>query len=266
MNCDQADKLLMDSLMGTLSAEDRRQLDEHLSSCDRCREEATNVESLWQDLGDLGETGQAVPSDKLTRRFRLALADFEADLRETARPGFAEWWTGLWSAHPAWQAAFSAALVVVGVLLGTTFPSRQTTRGEINQLRAEMNTMSRAVTVSLLQHQSASERLRAVSWSRRAGSDNQVLTALLDSVRHDPNVNVRLAAVDALAAYAGTGTVRTGLIDSLTVEESPLVQLAVLEAVAGEEGLRNGELRKLTDSGVVDEAVLEHFAAQAESL
>ncbi len=44
------------------------------------------------------------------------------------------------------------------------------------------------------------------------------------------------------------------------------MQLAVLEAVAGEEGLRNGELRKLTDSGVVDESVLQHFAAQAESL
>jgi len=144
--------------------------------------------------------------------------------------------------------------------------SKESTRGEIDQLRAEMDTMSRAVTISLLQHQSASERLRAVSWSRVAGSDNQVLTALLDSARHDPNVNVRLAAVDALAAHADSGPVRTGLIDTLAMESSPLVQLAVLEAVAGEEGLRNGELRKLTDSGVVDESVLQHFAAQAESL
>lgn len=266
MNCEKADKLLMDSLMGALSAENRRDLDEHLATCERCREEAQGMESIWQDLGDLDESSVEVPSAKLTRRFRLALADFEANLDTPLRPRFAEWWAGLWSARPAWQAAFSAALLVIGVLLGAGMTSRQSTRGEIDQLRAKMDTMSRAVTISLLQHQSASERLRAVSWSRMAGSDNQVLTALLDSARQDPNVNVRLAAVDALAAYADTGPVRTGLIDTLGVEESPLVQLALLEAVAGEEGLRNGEYRKLSESGAVDESVLQHFAAQAESL
>lgn len=266
MNCDQADKLLMDSLMGALSAEDRQALDEHLTTCERCREEAMGVESLWQDLGDLDQARVEVPSDKLTRRFRLALADFETNLQETSRPGFREWWAGLWTARPAWQAAFSAALLVMGVFVGAGMTSKETTRSEIDQLRAEMDTMSRAVTISLLQHQSAAERLRAVSWSRMAGSDNQVLTALLDSARQDPNVNVRLAAVDALAAHADSGPVRTELIDTLDVEDSPLVQLALLEAVAGEAGLRNGELQKLTESGVVDASILQHFAAQAESL
>jgi hypothetical protein len=266
MNCENADKLLMDSLMSALEAPDRQALDEHLATCESCREEATGVESLWQDLGDLDASRHEVPSDKLTRRFRLALADFETDLHETPQPGFKQWWAGLWTARPAWQAAFSAALLLLGVLVGASMTSQDSTRDEFDQLRAEMDTMSRAVTISLLQHQSASERLRAVSWSRMTGSDNQVLTALLDSARQDPNVNVRLAAVDALAAHADAGPVRTGLIDTLGVEKSPLVQLALLEAVAGEEGLRNGELRKLTESGLVDESVLHHFASQAESL
>ena len=39
-----------------------------------------------------------------------------------------------------------------------------------------------------------------------------------------------------------------------------------LQAVAGDEGLANGELRMLTESGVVDETLLQYFAAQAESL
>ena len=266
MNCDKADKLMMDSLLGELRAEDRFELDKHLADCERCHEAVTGMESLWEELGDLEEPGHKIPSDRLTRRFRLALADFEADLQEKSRPGLAEWWASLWTTRPALQAAFSAALLVFGVLLGTGLSSRQATRGEIDELRAEIDTMSRAVTISLLQHQSASERLRAVSWSRMAGADNQVTAALLDSARQDPNINVRLAAIDALAAHAGSGPVRSGLIDTLSVEESPLVQLAVLEAVAGEEGIRNGELQKLIDSGVVEESVLQHFAAQAESL
>ena len=266
MRCEQTDQLLLDSLMGALDTEGRKTLDRHLETCERCRREAAGVESIWHDLGDLDESRHQVPSDKLNRRFRLALAEFEADLHESRRPSFAEWWTSLWTARPAWQAAFSAALLAFGVFLGAGMTARPSTRGEIEQLRAEMDAMSRAVTVSLLQHQSASERLRAVSWSRMAGSDDQVLTALLDSAREDSNVNVRLAAVDALAQYAGSGPVRSSLIETLTQEDSPLVQLAVLEAVAGEEGLRNGELQKLTDSGVVDESVLQYFAAQAESL
>lgn len=266
MNCEQADKLLMDSLMDALSAEDRQELDEHLASCERCQSEVTGLQSLWQDLGDLEETQREIPSERLTRRFRLALADFETELQESGRPGLAEWWTGLWSGHPAWQAAFSAVLLIVGVVLGLGLDSRQATRGEIDQLRAEMDTMSRAVTISLLHHQSASERLRAVSWGRMASGDSQVLTALLDSASRDPNVNVRLAAIDALAAHAHQGPVRSGLIQTLAVEKSPLVQLAVLEAVAGDEGLQNGELQKLIDSGVVEESVLQHFAAQAQSL
>ena len=267
MNCDQANKLIVDSLMGELGGQERRELDQHLASCQSCRHEAAGVEGLWQDLGDMDETRQEVPTEKLTRRFRLALADFEDDsLETTRRPGFAEWWAGLWSARPAWQAAFAASMLLLGVLVGTGLTSGRASRSEIDQLRAEMNTMSRAVTVSLLDHQSVAERLRAVSWSRMAGSDDQVLTALLDSARQDPNVNVRLAAVDALAAHAHTVPVRRGLLETLDVEESPLVQAALLQAVAGDRGLRNGELRKLTESGVVDESLLQHFAAQAETL
>ena len=266
MNCDQANKLLTDSLMGALGPEDRRDLEEHLRSCERCNEEAAAFETLWHDLGDLEESSPEIPSERLTRRFRLALADFETSLQETSRPGFAEWWAGRWTARPAWQAAFAAAMLLLGVLLGTGLAPRQTANDEIAELRTDMETMSRAVTVSLLHHQSAAERLRAVSWSRMAGGDDQVLAALLDSARSDPNVNVRLAAVDALAKYADRGTVRANLIGNLEAERSPLVQLAVLEAVAGEQGLRNGELQQLMATGQIDPALLEVFTAPAETL
>lgn len=266
MNCDKASQLLTDSLMGALGVEDRRDLDEHLASCQSCSTAAAEMETLWHELGDLDELGHEVPSEKLTRRFRLALADFETDPRETSRPRFGDWWAGLWTVRPGWQAAFSAALVVLGVLLGAGIISRRTTNEEVAQLRADVETMSRAVTVSLLHHQSAAERLRAVSWSRMAGGDDQVLAALLHSARSDPNVNVRLAAVDALARYVDQGTVRTNLIDALEVESSPIVQLAVLEAVAGDRGLRNGELQQLQATGRIDPAVLEVFTAPAETL
>lgn len=266
MKCDKAEKLLMDSLMGVLERDEQRELEKHLAGCEQCRQEAAGMESLWQALGDMDEEREAVPSDRLTRRFRLALADFEAELENSSRPGLSEWWGGLWAARPAWQAAFSAAVLIFGVLLGAGISTQRSSSSEIAELRDELENMSQAVTLSLLQHQSASERLRAVSWSRMAGPDDRVLGALLDAARLDPNVNVRLAAVDALAIYADQAPVRSSLIDSLSVERSPLVQLAVLEAVAGDEGLRNGELERVLGSSDVDESVLQYFTAQAERL
>lgn len=267
MNCEQVDRLLIDSLIGDLGESERQELEEHLGACKRCRIEAVELEGVWQDLGDLESSDPEVPSGRLMRRFRLSLADYEANLTQRRPNRFLEWWSGMWELHPAWQGAFSAALIVIGVVIGAGLTAgRQTTRSEVDALRAEMETMSRAVSVSLLQHQSASERLRAVSWSRRAGGDGEVLSALLAAAREDPNVNVRLAAIDALAVHAEQGPVRAGLIETLERADSPLVQLAVLEVVAGERGLANGELQKLIDSGEVDPTVLEHFAEQAESL
>ena len=209
MNCQRANQLIFDSLMNALAPEDRRQLDEHLAGCAICREEATGVETLWQDLGDLDESQPSVPSERLTRRFRLALADFEADLAASRGPSLAEWWSGLWSARPAWQAAFAAAMLLVGIFVGAGLTSGRASRGEIDQVRAELDEMSRVVTVSLLQHQSAAERLRAVSWSRRAGSDDHVLSALLDAARHDSNVNVRLARRRSCRQWPATKVWRT---------------------------------------------------------
>ena len=60
--------------------------------------------------------------------------------------------------------------------------------------------MRQLVALSLMQQQSASERLRGVSWAYQRGTiRREVLAALVSAVNHDTNVNVRLAAVDALA-------------------------------------------------------------------
>jgi len=92
--------------------------------------------------------------------------------------------------------------------------------------------MRQLVTLSLLEQQSASERLRGVDYSSRVDqSDTQVLGALLHAVNHDPNVNVRLAAVDALRKFAGNPAVRGTLDQALVKQESPLVQLALIDFI-----------------------------------
>jgi len=55
------------------------------------------------------------------------------------------------------------------------------------------------------------------------------LDALLQALDNDPNVNVRLAAADALYLFASNPEVKEGLLKSLARQESPLVQSALID-------------------------------------
>ena len=88
------------------------------------------------------------------------------------------------------------------------------------------------VTISLLQQQSASERLKGISWSSHVSdADPEFLSTLFRTLNYDQNVDVRLASVDALSRFAGIPGVSDGLIRALQRQESPLVQIALIDAL-----------------------------------
>jgi HEAT repeat protein len=92
--------------------------------------------------------------------------------------------------------------------------------------------MRQLVALSLLQQQSASDRLRGVNFAYRVEQpDPQVLSALLTTVNHDPSVNVRLAAVDALRNFDDSPVGRNGLVQALSKQDSPMVQIQILDQI-----------------------------------
>ena len=100
--------------------------------------------------------------------------------------------------------------------------------------------MRQLVALSLMQQQSASERLRGVSWAYQAEpSDREILEALVAAVNDDANVNVRLAAVDALRRFRRVR--RPGRPWWSAPEQStPIVQVALIDLLVD---LRNGAPR-----------------------
>ncbi len=93
--------------------------------------------------------------------------------------------------------------------------------------------MRQMVALSLLQQQGASDRLKGVNYAIRFEQpDTEVLAALLYTVNHDPNINVRLAAVDALRSYADSPVARRGLLQAINKQDSPMVQIALIDQLA----------------------------------
>ena len=129
---------------------------------------------------------------------------------------------------------------------------------DLQVLREEVTGLREMVSLSLLQQQSASERLKGVSWAAQldAGSNDTVVTALLNALSNDPNENVRLASVDALKRFAARDAVRSGAVTALERQTSPMVQIALIDFVV-EAGLPNAgsTLRRLAGNDMVHEAV-----------
>jgi hypothetical protein len=163
--------------------------------------------------------------------------------------------------RPLAQAGLAAATLALGVLIGSGHgvgllgaarnardarDGRDGQPSEIGQLRQEVRSLSQLVTLSLLKQDSASERLRGVSFGRQAESaDDRVLQALLDTLGHDPDVNVRLAAVDALAPALGRPAVRDRMLQEVGRQDSPMVQIALIDLLVGRE--RAASQRQLWD-------------------
>jgi HEAT repeat protein len=148
--------------------------------------------------------------------------------------------------------------LVVGVTAGHLLTARSE-RPELARLREEVQNTRQLVALSLLQQQSASERLRGVNWSYRVTQpDDEVFKALIDTVRYDSSVDVRLAAVDALRRYTGEPQVRNGLLQALRGPQSPLVQIALIDLMVDTRDRQAvPTLEQLKNSKAVNEVVRE---------
>jgi hypothetical protein len=260
MKCDEAKACFADDWCGMLRAPERDDLKRHLEDCAACRQEAEGLESLWAKLDSLPAEE---PSSQLRDKFYAALGAYgegfsAASSRERRKAGF------------PWLPASIAAALVIGLGLGYAVSSQKGGREstEIAQLRGEVNGMRELVALSLLRQQSAGERLRGVSWANQVeSSDGQVLAALLDSVNHDPNVNVRLAAADALRTFAMTSAARTEIARAIIPQSAPLVQIALIDLVVDlKDSSSIKELKQVAGNDSLNPSVRERAAWAVERL
>lgn len=143
--------------------------------------------------------------------------------------------------------AFASVTLVIGFMVGYLYvPSPQSNK-EVAQLVKEVSDLKETMMLSLLEKESATERLKAVSLTSEMSSvSTKVTSALLQTLNSDENINVRLAALDALKPYSREALVREELIRSIAKQESPLVQVALADLmVALQEKSSVKELEKI---------------------
>jgi anti-sigma factor RsiW len=236
MNCEQIAELLPDYLQGSLASEQVHQVEQHCGQCANCAQDV----AMWRKLAHLPADQ---PGPESRARFEAMLNAYPTTSVDRSVPAQSGQDYGKrntrWALldrlrSPLGAAAWSVALLVIGVLIGTRVDHASPSHpNELASMHAELTSMRQLVALSMLQQQSASERLQGVSWSgREAHLDPQIQSALLRTLRYDGSVDVRLAALDALSRHAAQPQIRKGIGDALQEQQSPLVQVALIDQLA----------------------------------
>ncbi|HEY4784426.1 MAG TPA: HEAT repeat domain-containing protein [Bacteroidales bacterium] len=228
---EQITLLLTDSLDQT----QRRELEEHLANCADCQVEFQVSQKIWNLMG---EVPKPVPSDTMAAGFKAILNHYKKE-QEAKQGPLRDWITKLgelWHVQVQPRFALSLTMIVIGFVAGYFLTrSGQSTLSynkQIESLSSQVSEMKQMMMLTLLQDPSASQRIKAVSYTDEIGKiDPKVTDALLTTLNEDPNVNVRLMTLEALVKYANDPKVREGLVQSLVRQDSPLMQSAIADVM-----------------------------------
>jgi hypothetical protein len=163
--------------------------------------------------------------------------------------------------------AFASVLLVVGFLSGY-FIMQPRSDQQVSVLTNEIADLKEMVMLSMLEKESATERLKAVNLSTEMDEPSKKVTeALIETLNKDSQVNVRLAALDALKPYLGNATVREALVNSIAHQESPMVQVSLAEvmvALQAKESVR--EFEKIIQSDRTPDDVKKRIEESIQTL
>lgn len=273
MNCQRVQASFLDRHAGALPAHEAAAVSEHLKTCLTCQRKWAG---LQHTLLTLDRLPSPAPSPRLRTQFYALLEETQRELDAPspfalARSRVDAFFAALLPSRPALQFALTLALLIAGVAIGARYlqpaPERivitqpdPATQQELAALREKVESMDHLVTTTLLQ-QPTTARLRHVLAAQGDGPDpasDRALLELLNTLAFDPSTNVRLAALEALYAYAARDAVRAGVLASLPREPSPLVQVAMIDFVAAtRDTAATGTLHQLAQDGQLHAGVRE---------
>ena len=231
MECYEADSLLIDFLDGQLNSSDKEAVQQHLQTCEACRQALEEYRKLFSTID---KNKFEKPSPALREKFDIMLQS-ELNIDSTSRIIRDEESKKVvpMKKQSLWlRIAASIILIAGSIWVGTKLSSPDLTpdnSAQIADLRNEVNEMKQQLMLNLLNEESASERIKAVSYAEEMNNpDTKIIAALIGTLNEDKNVNVRLAALYSVAKFSDNPAVMDSLIASLKKQTEPIIQIALI--------------------------------------
>ena len=231
MNDSNLEALVLEYLSGRCTAEREEALKSLLAERGYAAEDLDDLREVCAHLDDI-----PVPaaSEAMTENFyRMLEAHRRRITREPRRlVNLIGWLRDRCDHRFMARIACGLGLLCLGWWLGSRSAPNRRYEQRLDDVRAEIRVVEEMMASTLLNHSSPSQRIQTINQIRTCGAvDERMIAMLLDTLGHDPNVNVRLVALETLAIQTDRAAVRQGLVQSLSEQESPLVQVALTDVL-----------------------------------
>ena len=224
MEEDRVEGLLIDYIDDHLDAAQRREVEQMLAESERARQLLSQLTIV---MGALDKSPALEPAPSLKENFAELLKKEIASERKLNEPASGR----LIIFQPMiYRSAAAVLLLMAGIGIGYWVNKTQHDREELAALHREMDSTRHLMMAMLENQQSASQRvLGATAAYHLDKADDPIIHALVKTMNNDPNTNVRMAALEALAKFSHQETVRRSLIASLATQKDPIVQIALIQ-------------------------------------
>lgn len=231
MKCSDSELLLVDYLDNELSEASRRSVDAHLNSCENCRNELNGYRELFNAIK---AQGPSLPAISLKENFDTMLQS-EINILATTNiidPKAEPVVPVLPLRSLLLKIAACIVLIAAGVVIGsvvTADKKRNATGEQMAALQTEVKEMKETMMLTLLNDESASERIKAVTYVEQMNNPgDDVIKALIKTLNLDQNVNVRLAALNTVSRFSSNQLVRDSLVNALRQQKEPIIQIVLI--------------------------------------
>jgi hypothetical protein len=219
MDKQKLESLLIDYIDGKLNSVDKHYVEQELL---KNPASFRMYEQLKEVIQMINRKTPVEPSDKLKQTFNQLLADEIKTARKDNVIALNPWW---------YRVAAAVALLVVGVGLGFWISANNQRQAEIARVRAENEKTLQLVSM-MQNRESAGQRILGVKAAiENKKMNNDLLKALIRTFNEDPNVNVRMAALEGLRRFYHEPIVRKSLIESLGKQTDPVLQISLIQVL-----------------------------------
>jgi HEAT repeats/Putative zinc-finger len=232
MKCEEVELKMIDYLDKNLEESVLQEIEKHLETCERCID---NLRDIQQVLNLISKDEMVKPDDSLRINFYHMLHS-EINKIKSGKNLLTRKVQVPWYSHNQYRIAAGIALLVAGTFIGFLLNGRLNNSyasNEVKQLRSEVSDLKKSAMFTMLENESSSDRIQAVSYADQLDKpDQNVVDVLVKTLNTDKNVNVRMAAAFALSRFADQQAVSDSLVKSLSLQDDPILQVTLINILA----------------------------------
>ena len=222
MNCENINNKLLDYLDNNINPSVKEQIENHIAQCSKCSaqlEQFKKLDKLFENKKEL-EASEEFKNDFTEMLEHEKLKITKQHFRFS-------------SIKSSLKIAASILIFISGSIFGILVQNYSLNKSKISKLEFEVNNLKQQVIFETLKEQTASEKIMAINYAYdKQNLEIDFANLLINHLNTDDNINVRMAALDALSNFTDDNFIYENLLSSLKMQDDPRLQIGLINLIS----------------------------------